>query len=140
VLIALESHTILMPAIWRLEASNAILVGELRKRLNWAEIKTFVTLLKSLFVVQDAAPATEHITNVLPLARTHGLAAWDASYLELSICRNAPLATLDEKLQRAAKHAGVMLSRERLESETDGIPSSGIQIYSGFRPDPLMES
>jgi len=39
VLIALEGHTILVPAIWSLELANAVLVGERKKRLNQSEIK-----------------------------------------------------------------------------------------------------
>ena len=42
-------------------------------------------------------------------SRAHGLSAYDAAYLELSIRHNAPLATLDDKLQKAAKLAGVAI-------------------------------
>jgi predicted nucleic acid-binding protein len=37
------------------------------------------------------------------------LSAYDAAYLELSIRHNAPLASLDGKLQQAAKKAGVKI-------------------------------
>ncbi len=109
VLIALEGHTILVPAIWSLELANAVLVGERKKRLNQSEIKIFTTLLESLSIVEDTRSVGENISNVLPHARTYGLTAYDAAYLELSIRQAAPLATLDGRLQKAANLAGVTL-------------------------------
>ena len=55
----------------------------------------------------DAATFTQARTGILQLARRYNLSAYDASYLELSLRRGLPLATLDEDLQRAAKKAGV---------------------------------
>jgi predicted nucleic acid-binding protein len=107
VLVALEGKTMLVPSVWSLEIANAILTGERRKRLNPPEIKQFTMLLENLAIVQDTRPVSGHITDVLPLARTHGLSAYDAAYLELSIRRGAPLATLDDKLRKAAKQAGL---------------------------------
>jgi len=49
------------------------------------------------------------VNDVLPLARKHGLSAYDAAYLELAIRHRAPLSTLDEKLRRAAKVAGITI-------------------------------
>jgi len=109
VLTALEGRTILVPALWNLEIANAILVGERRNRLRKAEIRQFAALLEALSLVQDMQPVGEHLSNVLPLARKYGLSAYDAAYLELSIRRCAPLATLDGKLLGAARQAGVEL-------------------------------
>ena len=105
----------LVPAVWSLEITNAVLVGERRKRLNQPEIKQFTTLLENLSLLQDARPVGENIKNVLPLARAYSLSAYDATYLELSIRHNAPLATLDDKLQKAAKRAGVEVFRGAME-------------------------
>jgi predicted nucleic acid-binding protein len=109
VLVSLEGKTILVPAVWSLEIANAVLVGERKKRLHQPEIRRFTTLLESLSLVQDAQPAAEQVTNVLPLAREHSLSAYDAAYLELSLRRGAALATLDGKLQKAARKAGVKI-------------------------------
>ena len=59
--------------------------------------------------MHDTRPVTKHLSDVLPLDRTYGLSAYDAAYLELSIRHNAPLATLDDKLQKAAKLAAVAI-------------------------------
>jgi predicted nucleic acid-binding protein len=109
VLVALEGYTILVPAVWSLELANAVLVGERKKRLNQPEIQSFTTLLENLSIVQDAQAISDNIRRVLPLARAHGLSAYDASYLELSIRHYAPLATLDSNLRKAAKDSGVKL-------------------------------
>jgi predicted nucleic acid-binding protein len=109
VLVSLEGKTILVPPIWGLEIANAVLVGERRKRLNQPEIRQFTALLESLSLVQDVQQVANYVNEVLPLARTHGLSAYDAAYLELAIRHGAPLATLDEKLQKAAKLTGIKL-------------------------------
>jgi len=109
VLVALEGKTILVPAVWSLEIANAVLVGERKKRLRQPEILRFITLLESLSVLQDIQPASDHVNNVLPLAREYSLSAYGAAYLELSIRNGAPLATLDDRLEKAAKQAGVAI-------------------------------
>jgi predicted nucleic acid-binding protein len=107
VLVALEGMTIWVPAVWSLEIANAILAGERAKRVRQPEIGRFTTLLEGLSVVQDVQSPSEHASRVLPVAREYGLSAYDAAYLELSIRRGAPLTTLDGKLQKAARRAGV---------------------------------
>jgi predicted nucleic acid-binding protein len=109
VLVALEGKTILVPAVWSLEIANAVLVGERKKRLRQPEILRFSTLLESLAVFEDVEPVADHVKNILPLAREYGLFAYDAAYLELSIRCGVPLATLDDKLEKAAKRAGVKI-------------------------------
>jgi predicted nucleic acid-binding protein len=95
--------------VWSLEIANAVLVGERKKRLRQPEILRFTTLIESLSVLEDVQPVGDHISNVLPLAREYGLSAYDAAYLELSIRHGAPLATLDDRLENAAKQAGVTI-------------------------------
>jgi predicted nucleic acid-binding protein len=109
VLVALRGHTILVPAIWSLEITNTILVGQRKKRLNQPEVTSFTTLLENLAIVQDAQLASDNIRTVLPLAQTHGLSAYNAAYLELSIRHGTRLATLDRALRKAATSSGVEL-------------------------------
>ena len=49
---------------------------------------------------------------VLALAREHRLTVYDAAYLELALRADAPLATLDRELARAAHAARVPLLGE----------------------------
>jgi predicted nucleic acid-binding protein len=46
---------------------------------------------------------TPEANEVLRLARTHQLSVYDAAYLELALRKNAPLATLDTDLIKAAR-------------------------------------
>jgi predicted nucleic acid-binding protein len=109
--VALEGMTIWVPAVWSLEIANAVLAGERAKRVRQPDVRRFTTLLEGLSIVQDAQSPGEYTGRVLPVAREHGLSAYDAAYLELSIRRGAPLATLDNKLQKAARRAGVEIFR-----------------------------
>jgi len=59
--------------------------------------------------VIDEQTANLALNTVLDLARSEGLSAYDASYLELAMRRGVPLATKDEDLARAARHVGVTL-------------------------------
>lgn len=107
VLVKLEGLTILVSAVWGLEIANAILTGERKKRLKAPEIRLFADLLEALPIVEDRQPANECIADIVPLAREHNLSAYDAAYLGLAIRHAAPLATLDAKLVKAAKKAGI---------------------------------
>ena len=48
-------------------------------------------------------------SRVMALARRHRLTAYDASYLDLALRTDGPLATLDRTLARAATAEGVPL-------------------------------
>jgi len=107
VLVGLEGRTLLVPAVWPLEITNALAVAERRKRLSPAEIQRFIELLGGLTIDQDSLPVARSVNGILPLAREHSLSAYDASYLEVAIRHGAPLATLDVGLEKAARKAGV---------------------------------
>lgn len=107
VLEALEGRVVLVPAIWALEVANGLLVGERRKRIEQPDILRFTKLLEALAVREVALPARANIEGVLPLAREYRLSAYDASYLDVAIRTGAELATADERLEKAARAAGV---------------------------------
>jgi predicted nucleic acid-binding protein len=97
----------IVPGIWPLEVTNAILAGERRKRVIEADVSRFFALLSQLSLTVDVLTAQQSFANILPLARAHGLSAYDASYLELAMREGCTLATLDAKLRKAAKASGV---------------------------------
>jgi predicted nucleic acid-binding protein len=110
VLKALESNTALVPAIWLLELTNVLAVAERRSRITESESLRFLTLLSELPI--DAVQDSKDINTarqLLFIARDFNLSAYDACYLDLAIERNLPLATLDSKLRRAAKKAGIAI-------------------------------
>jgi predicted nucleic acid-binding protein len=53
VLVALKGQTLVVPGLWGLEITNALLTGERRKRLKQPEILHFVALLEALSILQD---------------------------------------------------------------------------------------
>jgi predicted nucleic acid-binding protein len=111
VLLALENETVIVPAIWTVEVTNALLVGERRKRIRQPEIRRFVDLVKGLSIVQDGHAFVDIVSNVLPLAREYNLSAYDAAYLDVAVRHEIPIATLDSGLQRACTAAGIKVFR-----------------------------
>jgi predicted nucleic acid-binding protein len=109
VLTALEGQELIVPAIWPIEITNALLVGERRKRIRQPEIRRFADLLMGLKISEDLQNVSEALGHVLPLAREYDISAYDASYLDVAIRHEAPLATLDRTLQQAARDAGVTI-------------------------------
>jgi predicted nucleic acid-binding protein len=98
-----------VPSIWSLEAANATIMGERRKRLNEARSRRFFVLLEALPIILDDETASRAFADTVALARTYQLSAYDAAYLELAIRRGLPLACLDGKLRTAAAAAGVVI-------------------------------
>jgi predicted nucleic acid-binding protein len=98
-----------VPSIWPLEAANATLMGERRKRLDEARGQRFFVLLAALPIVVDSETSSRAFGDIVHMARTHQLSAYDAAYLELAIRRGLPLACNDGKLRNAALAAGVAL-------------------------------
>jgi predicted nucleic acid-binding protein len=107
VLVAVEDRTLIVPAVWSLEITNALLVGERRKRIRQPEVGRFVELLKGLSIYEDGQRFADTVGNVLPLAREYDRSAYDAAYLDVAVRHGRPLATLDATLQKAARAARI---------------------------------
>jgi predicted nucleic acid-binding protein len=60
-------------------------------------------ILLELPIVTDPFTRSRDFNTTWRLARTHGLSAYDACYLELAMRLNLPLVTLDERLRAAAE-------------------------------------
>ncbi len=102
----LHTGEALVPALWWFEVRNILVVNERRGRITEAETSVFLSDLEHLPITMDRAPES---SEVLRLARTHRLSAYDAAYLELAQRTRAELATLDAELIRAARAEGVPL-------------------------------
>jgi predicted nucleic acid-binding protein len=96
-----------VPALWPLEVANILALGERRKRSTEAEAAVWLGLLRRLPIRVDEETPARAWTDVLHVARRHGLSAYDAAYLELALRLGLPLATLDDRLKAAAAAAGV---------------------------------
>jgi predicted nucleic acid-binding protein len=103
----LSNATAFVPSIWPLEVINVLLVAERKKRLSAADSIRFITLLSQLPIIVEYERPERIMADLLSLAKTNNLSSYDASYLDLSIRKGIPLATLDKKLIEAAKNLNV---------------------------------
>ncbi|MXW19134.1 MAG: type II toxin-antitoxin system VapC family toxin [Gemmatimonadetes bacterium] len=96
-----------VPALWPIEVANVLLVATRRQRIDRTEWPRIARNLEALPLVIDPVSTSRIWGEVLDVARTHRLSAYDAMYLELAIRMQLPLATLDRALATAARAAGV---------------------------------
>lgn len=101
VLDRLTEATAYVPVIWPLEVVNVLLTAERRNRIRQADSVRFLTLLSQLpIVVEEDRP--ERMGELLALGRARNLSSYDAAYLDLAMRKDCPMATLDEKIIKAA--------------------------------------
>lgn len=96
----------MVPAIWRLEVRNILLVNERRGRILLTDADEFLADLERLPIQVHADTPS---AGFLPLARKHRLTIYDTAYLELALRTTAPLATLDMALAQAARAEGLTI-------------------------------
>lgn len=106
----LKGQQALVPSLWQLELANGFVVAERRAILSSTEteqiLQNFQAVLGS--AIQMARDPISTV-RVISAARTFGLTACDAAYLQLASQEQLPIATLDRGLAQAAKRAGVPL-------------------------------
>jgi predicted nucleic acid-binding protein len=98
-----------VPVLWRLEVANALQMGIRRKRHDEEFRDATLADLSRLPIHIDAETDQQAWGATLDLAALHNLTLYDATYLELAVRRNLPLATLDAELREAAKAQHVKL-------------------------------
>ena len=96
-----------VPALWSVEMANALLVAERRKRLSHIKSMAFREYLSGFIIDVDDYLFKKPIEIILDLAKETGLTAYDATYLELAIRKNLPVATLDKELKQASRKIGI---------------------------------
>lgn len=107
VLDAMSTATAIVPAVWSLEVVNVIARAESKSIVSEASSEAFIGMIEQLDISVHVA-MTEQVTGaILQLARRYALSSYDASYLNLALRENLPLATLDSDLLQAAQQAGV---------------------------------
>ena len=108
VLEALSQDGAIVPVLWCYEVVNALVAGERKGRISSADGARFLTLLRELPIEFEAATFSG-LSGLVSLARDHGLSAYDAAYLDVSLRRGLPLATQDHSLIEAARRSGVLI-------------------------------
>lgn len=102
----MEKGAAFVPQLWHLEMRNVLLVAERRGRITAEQTQKALRILTGLSVSTDSTP---DLDMALYLARVHGLTFYDSLYLELAVRHRTALATLDDKLGRAAAAEGLPL-------------------------------
>jgi len=107
VLESLDSAEAFVPAIWPLEVGNVLLAAERRKRLTQAAVVRFLALLGGLPVTVEQETPERMLKEIVSLARQQGLSTYDASYLDLAMRFDLPIATLGASRVKAAEKCKV---------------------------------
>ena len=93
---------VIVPAIWRVEVANVLVVAERRKKISTETSMRFILALQKFAITVDLDGLGEIFGKVIDHARRYQRSAYDASYLELAHRRGLPLATKDGPLRAAA--------------------------------------
>ena len=103
---ALSEIETFVPALWHIEITNALLVGERRHIVTEAQVMNYLNTLAELPITTDKTAPENRRELILSLAREYKLTAYDATYLDLALRIDGILATFDKKLASAMRLAG----------------------------------
>jgi predicted nucleic acid-binding protein len=96
-----------VPTLWLFEVANALLVLLRRRRIDPKQCDQARQHLVQLCPIVDDECSRLALGRTSELALKYSLSAYAATYLELSLRRDLPLASRDAALNRAAKAAGI---------------------------------
>ena len=99
--------SVIVPALWFAEVSNALLVLERRGRLTGEERVVALESLQSLGFEVDHEMSALAFTRLSRLATELSLSVYDAVYLELAQRLKLPIGCKDGPLRDAARSRGV---------------------------------
>jgi predicted nucleic acid-binding protein len=102
----IEQDAMIVPALFWFELRNLLIVAERRGRFLPTETSTFLNMMGNVPTIIDGSP---NEAELMRLARSHRLTAYDAAYLEVAQRHQLPLCTLDRDLIAASTLAGVPL-------------------------------
>lgn len=101
-----EDHVAVVPCVWALEVGNVIVRAEAKGLLQEARSAGFLGILQDMSIEIDERTNQNALGDTLQLARRYNLSTYDASYLELALREELPLATNDDALGKALARAG----------------------------------
>lgn len=95
------------PVHWKAEIANSLVMATKRGRISVTEREEIIADMSDFAIETDAESADQFWKNTILLCDLHKLTAYDASYLELAMRRNLPLATMDKALAASARNEGI---------------------------------
>lgn len=105
-----DGAELVVPSIWPLEVSNALLVLQRRRKLTPAERAAALRAIESLPIRLDYEGAESAFTTLSEIATRETLSVYDAAYLDVAMRRELPLGCKDGPLRTAAARSGVSLT------------------------------
>jgi predicted nucleic acid-binding protein len=96
------------PALWPLELANAIRYAARRGRLEARDVERARAIIAGL-PVEVLPVETSTAFRLIDVAQTYDLSVYDAAYLDVADLRGLGLATLDARVAKACRRAGVSL-------------------------------
>lgn len=99
-----------VPALFRWEIRNALLVAARRQRVTYDWLFECLRRVGALPLEVDPAPAAASPEAEIELARRFALSAYDAAYLELAQRRSLPVMTRDARMAAAASELSLLWS------------------------------
>ena len=104
----IESGTrFVVPVLWFFEVATTLLMLARRRKIDDREQSLARQYLHQLRALVDEVDSQRVFGAILDLANKYSLSVYDATYLEVSLRKNLPLASRDDALNRAAKAAGI---------------------------------
>jgi len=99
----------IVPALWLYEVVNVTELAVRKGRITSERARAFLESLADLPIEIENPALPQIFVSVRALVGQYKLTAYDASYLELAIRHNLPIAASDNALVTAAQTAGVNL-------------------------------
>ena len=96
-----------VPSLWISEFINVISKAVQMQALDSSAAEAILKHAKALPILSKPAP---ELADLFTLTDRYRISAYDATYLELAMRLQLPLATADTQLAKAAKSVGLFLS------------------------------
>ena len=107
----LQDDSALAPGLWPLELANVLSTACMRGAMTAQRAQEIAAEIAALPISIDADPVSPGA--LLALALRFDLTSYDATYLELALRLQLPIATQDSALAQAAMAAGVGVVRQQ---------------------------
>ncbi len=97
------------PSLLMVEVANVLVMAVRRGRMSGPKRDELLDWVLHLPIGVESIPPPTIVVRIVALADKHALTVYDATYLELALRLNLPLASLDKDLVKAASAEGVTI-------------------------------
>jgi predicted nucleic acid-binding protein len=105
-----EDVAVAVPTLWCYEVANILTLKLRKNKISAAAHDDAMQCVRDFQLsIDPMSPEMATFGTAVVLARRHGLTVYDASYLELALRLNVPLASLDGDLVQAARQNRVAI-------------------------------